>query len=247
MSGAVVRESAVRLAILAPELLGTYGDWGNAVVLAKRLEWRGIPVETVAVTDGAAPPDDADLYVLGGGEDAPQTLAAHRLDAAGFPSVVERGAAVFAVCAGLQILGRSYTGADGTSVDGLGMLDCTTTPRGHRLIGELVVEPTIADIPVLTGFENHGGVTAIGPDAAPLGRVAVGAGNGTGGVEGVHQGRVVGTYLHGPGLARNPELADLLLSWIVGPLEPLDDTVVDRLRAERLEEARRGRAPVAVL
>ena len=109
-----------------------------------------------------------------------------------------------------------------------------TVPKGSRQIGELVVDATAFDLPPLTGFENHGGITSLGPGSVPLGRVRAGSGNGTGGVEGAVTGHVIGTYLHGPALARNPALADLMLSWIVGSLGELDDAVVNRLRRERL-------------
>jgi CobQ-like glutamine amidotransferase family enzyme len=230
------RESAVRLAILAPELLGTYGDWGNAVVLAKRLEWRGIPVEVVAVTDGAPAPTDADLYVLGGGEDGPQTLALEEIRAGrGLDGAVDRGAVVFGVCAGLQLLGEVFPGRDGVPVAGLGILDLRTERGTVRSIGEVVaeVDPDLG-IGRLTGFENHLGVTRVGASATPLAAVVAGKGNGADGVEGAHHGRVVGTYLHGPVLARNPALADLLLGWVVGPLAPLEIEEVAALRAERL-------------
>lgn len=107
-------------------------------------------------------------------------------------------------------------------------------------MGELVVEaePGLG-LPTLTGYENHAGVTTLGPGARPLGKVLVGRGNDAGdGTEGLVSGRVVGTYLHGPVLARNPALADLLLSWVVGPLDPLDDEEVEALRAERIAAAR---------
>ncbi len=67
--------------------------------------------------------------------------------------------------------------------------------------------------------------------------MTAGVGNGGGdGTEGAVEGRVVGTYLHGPVLARNPALADRLLSWALGdvPLEPLDDGLAESLREERL-------------
>jgi len=233
----VTSESAVRIALVFPELLGTYGDGGNATVLAQRLRWRGMGAEIVPVALDGGLPHGCDIYVLGGGEDAPQTFATSRLDEVGFARAVDFGAVVFAVCAGLQILGESFTGSDGRQQPGLGIVDCTTRPKGERQIGELVVEPTAYDLPLLTGFENHGGITDVGPGAAPLGRVKVGHGNGAGGVEGVVSGRVLGTYLHGPALARNPALADLLLSWVAGPLEPLDEPLVERLRAERLRAA----------
>lgn len=229
--------TTIRIALLFPELLGTYGDGGNAIVLHKRLEWRGLPSEIVRVGVDDPVPHDCQIYVLGGGEDAPQTFAAERLARDGFDRMVDDGAVVFAVCAGLQVLGNSFTGSDGAQQDGLGLLDCTTRPRGERMIGEVVVEPTAVDLPLLTGFENHGGITELGAGSVALGRVKRGHGNGAGQVEGVVSGRVVGTYLHGPALARNPALADQLLSWVAGALEPLDEPLVDRLRAERLKAA----------
>jgi CobQ-like glutamine amidotransferase family enzyme len=227
----------VRIGLVFPELLGTYGDGGNAIVLAQRLRWRGIDADIVGIGVDDPLPQDCDIYVLGGGEDAPQTFATDRLGEAGFGRLVEQGAVVFAVCAGFQILGTTFTGSDGEPQPGLGIIDCTTRPKGERQIGELVVEPTALDLPLLTGFENHGGITELGKGAVALGRVRVGFGNGTGGVEGVVSGHVVGTYLHGPALARNPALADLLLSWVLGALEPLDEPIVERLRTERLKAA----------
>jgi len=227
----------VRIGLVFPELLGTYGDGGNAIVLAQRLRWRGIDADIVRIGIEDQLPDDCDIYVLGGGEDAPQTFATDRLGDAGFARFVDRGAVVFAVCAGFQILGQTFTGSDGEPQPGLGLIDCTTRPKGERQIGELVVEPTALDLPLLTGFENHGGITELGSGGSALGRVRAGFGNGTGDVEGVVAGHVVGTYLHGPALARNPALADLLLSWVVGALEPLDEPIIERLRTERLKAA----------
>jgi CobQ-like glutamine amidotransferase family enzyme len=109
-------------------------------------------------------------------------------------------------------------------------------------VGELVVDPDPSlDLPHLTGYENHAGLTRLGPDALPLGKVLVGHGNDGGdGTEGTVSGRIVGTYLHGPVLARNPALADMILTWVVGPLKPLDDPEVEDLRAERIAAARKG-------
>ena len=238
----MTNESAVRVCVLYPELLGTYGDGGNGIVLAQRLRWRGRPAELVTPSIDQALPRDCDVYLMGGGEDAPQTLATDQLRAHDLAAIVDRGAVVLAICAGLQVLGRSFTAADGSTVPGLGLLDCATRPKGSRMIGELVVEATAFRLPRLTGFENHGGITELGPDAQPLGTVVAGSGNGAAGVEGAVQGRIVGTYLHGPALARNPALADLLLSWVVGDgLEPLDDAIIEELRAERLRAAARNR------
>ncbi len=232
--------SAVRVVLLYPELLGTYGDRGNAMVLLQRLRWRGVPAELVEAPWGEPVPAAGDVYVLGGGEDSPQASAAAALIAEGaLNRAVEGGAAVLGVCAGFQILGHSFFGPDGAARPGLGLLDCTTARRATpRIVGEILVEPNPEawggkpSQPALSGYENHAGLTDLGPGAVALGSVDVGVGNGDG-TEGALGGRVVGTYLHGPVLARNPALADLLLSWFIADLEPLDDSEVTDLREER--------------
>lgn len=241
---------AVSIVLVYPDLLGTYGDSGNATILAQRLRWRGYRATVTTVLSGEAVPASGDLYVVGGGEDLPQTLAASQLNASqALHRAVNDGAVVFAVCAGLQILGTRFVAPEGGESAGLSLLDCTTVRgRGPRAVGELVVDPTSelgglrqggsAPLDVLSGYENHGGVTTLGPGSQPLGRVTTGVGNGDGsGTDGVRTGKVLGTYLHGPALARNPDLADLLLSWVVGPLGALDDYESLELRAERLREA----------
>ena len=232
----------ISIAGLFPELLGTYGDGGNVDVLAQRLRWRGIDAETVTVAAGEPIPESCDLYLLGGGEDGPQTLAAEELASGGALSrAVDRGAAVLAVCAGFQILGTTFVGPDGSPHPGLGLLDCATRRgAGRRRVGEVVAEPEAFPLPQLTGYENHQGVTRLGDECRPLGRVVVGSGNDSDdGSEGAVNGKVVGTYLHGPVLARNPALADLLLSWVAGSLAPLDDREIEELRDERLSASRR--------
>ena len=239
----MARDGQVSIAVLYPELLGTYGDWGNAVVLAQRLRWRGIDAEVIKVGGGEAVPTSCDIYLMGGGEDGPQALAARELaDSRSLHTAVDRGAAVFGVCAGIQILGHTFANPDGSPHPGLGLLDCRTVRgSGRRRIGELLAEPALDALPLLSGFENHGAVTHLGAAVRPLGRVLVGAGNAGDGHEGAVSGRILATYMHGPALARNPALADLLLSWVVGELAPLDDAEVDELRQERVRAVRRSR------
>jgi CobQ-like glutamine amidotransferase family enzyme len=235
--------SALRICVVYPDLLGTYGDGGNGEILARRTAWRGTAVELLAAPS-SQPLPVADLYCLGGGEDGPQVLAAERLLAdGGLSRAVEAGAAVLAVCAGYQIAGEHFPDAQGVERQGLGLLGITTSKgKGPRAVGELVAEVPGVDegglgLGLLSGFENHGGITRLAPSTKPLARVRVGIGNGAGDAsEGAVNGRVVGTYLHGPVLARNPELADQLLCWAMGreDLEPLDDSIALDLRAERL-------------
>jgi len=240
-------ESAVRIVSLFPELLGTYGDGGNATVLGRRLDWRDIDHEHVVVDATDVIPTTGDIYLVGGGEDGPQTEAARRLIAdGGLHRAVERGAVVFAVCAGMQILGHRFPDGTGREQAGLGLLDCVTIRVDRpRAVGELLTTDaalTFADatLPLgpLTGFENHAGRTVAGDGVVPLATVAVGEGNGDG-TEGIVAGRVIGTYLHGPALARNPALADALLAFVVaGALAPLDDAEVEALRTDRIRAAR---------
>lgn len=233
------RDSTIEIGLVLPDVLGTYGDGGNATVLQKRLEWRGIAARVVPLPITEPVPNSLDIYAVGGGEDTAQTLAArHLTENNGMQQAAARGAVVFAVCAGVQILGESFGGSDGSAQRGLGMLDVRTAPGSQRAIGEVTSNPLNGPLTAqLTGFENHLGVTALGADAVPLGALTHGTGNGTEDrAEGVVQGKIIGTYMHGPALARNPELADLLLSWTLGrQLEPLELPGVERLRRERLD------------
>ncbi|WP_282005302.1 type 1 glutamine amidotransferase [Propioniciclava sinopodophylli] len=238
----------MKIVVVYQSLLGIYGDQGNSRVLAKRLEWRGIDAEVVFVEPGTPIPDDGAIYLLGGGEDAAQTAAVRELKAdGGLFRALDLGAVLFAVCAGYQICGHSFTIGENDEVrEGLGLLDVTTVRGPERAVGEVLTRwkrPSGGEY-VLTGFENHGGYTTLGPDATPLARVEVGLGNNGDGTEGAvsASGRVIGTYPHGPVLARNPELADHLLELALGhELGPLERAREQHegLRRERMAFVRR--------
>ena len=170
-------ESALRIVWLYPDLLSTYGDRGNLLILASRAARRGFRVEPVEIRSDQAVPDSADIYLLGGGEDGPQALAAQRLIASGgLHRAVARRSVLLAVCAGYQLVGASFY-AKGSRCGGLGLLDCSSDRGSSRAVGELVgtVDPSL-ELPTLTGFENHGGRTHVGPSASPLARVTAGIG-----------------------------------------------------------------------
>ena len=247
------------IGLVLPDVLGTYGDDGNALVLQERARLRGIDVHIERFLLNDDIPATCDIYTLGGGEDAAQLIAAARLSASpGLQAAAADGRPVFAVCAGLQVLGHTFR-AHGEEVEGVGLLDITTSPLDTRATGELLSEPTQAGITAeltetLTGFENHMGATVLGPEAQALGVVTRGVGNGAGDgasagaagtaattgakVDGVVQGSVIATYMHGPALARNPQLADLLIARALdvplAELAPLDLEDVTQLRRERL-------------
>ena len=248
---------ALTVVVVYPDLLGTYGDGGNGLILARRSSWRGIDTQLLQA-DSGGPLPDGDIYCLGGGEDGPQVRAAESLLADGaLHRGVRRGAVVLGVCAGYQLLGHSFPDSSDRPHPGLGLLDVTTRKgTGRRAVGELVASAT-PEAPLLsgrrrlgrlTGFENHGGVTKLGSGARTLGQVISGVGNGAGdGTEGAWQGKVLGSYLHGPLLARNTELADLLVGWALSSvaepveLDPLDDTDEAALRTDRLASVDAGR------
>jgi CobQ-like glutamine amidotransferase family enzyme len=228
-------ESALRVVWLYPDLMSTYGDRGNMLILAQRAHLRGLPVETVEVRADQKIPEHGDIYLLAGGEDGPQALAADRLIAdQGLHRAVARGAVLFAVCAGYQLIGSSFF-AKGDRCAGLDLVDLSSDRGPTRAVGELAGTPdSELGLPTITGFENHGGRTHLGAGVAPLARVSTGVGN-DGATEGAWQGHILGTYMHGPALARNPAIADLLLSWAIGStVDAVDDTWAQRLRAERL-------------
>lgn len=227
--------TAVTIISIYPALLGTYGDAGNVLALRHRAALHDIAVHVIEVAPGEPIPAAGDLYVLGGGEDSAQTAAARGIRTDGnLLTAVQCGAALLAICAGYQLLGEYFPDATGAPTDGLGIIDIRTDRLPRRAVGELAADPLIGALPRLTGYENHGGATHRGPGVAPLARVLAGVGNGDG-TEGAVSGHVLGTYLHGPGLARNPALADLLLGWCIGEdLPTIDEAEVESLREERL-------------
>jgi CobQ-like glutamine amidotransferase family enzyme len=223
-----------------PELLGTYGDRGNALALVRRAAGRGLRARAVTVGIDDPVPRHGDIYLLGGGEDAAMLLAFEHLRSRdGLSAAVSAGAVCLGVCAGYQLLSRRFTGPDARCHEGLGLLDVTCGRlAGPRAVGEVLADDAGAvGAGFVTGFENHQGDAVLGDDARPLGLLVRGVGNGDGRTEGAVQGRVVATYLHGPVLVRNDGLADHLLQLVTGPLPPLEDPLVQRLRHERRRAA----------
>ena len=232
------------IAHLFPDLLNLYGDGGNVRILEQRLRWRGIPVEVKRVNHGETVDlSDVDLVMLGGGPDREQRLASAELMGMReqLHAYVEDGGVLLAICGGYQILGHEWLLGDEV-VKGLGIVDMTTERAaggsGDRLIDNIVLTSPLAKRPVV-GYENHAGRTHLGAGVEPFGAVASATGHGNNDADkqdGVRYKNVVGTYLHGPLLAKNPEVADDLLARALDRLaartsqpairlEPLDDAV----------------------
>jgi CobQ-like glutamine amidotransferase family enzyme len=230
-----VADRTLRVCALYPDLLNIYADRGNLLLLERRCQWRGIGFELAGVGLGEPlDPGAHDLFYIGGGQDRDQALCARDMvdtkrDA--LHAAAARGAVVFAVCGGYQLLGHGYA-MDNERLPGVGLVDLETVREdGPRLIGNVAIE--LADGQVLAGFENHAGRTRLGPGSKPLGRVLRGHGNdgrtGFEGVRGGPQDTVVGTYLHGPLLPKNAHFADWLTATALGigprDLTPLDDAL----------------------
>jgi CobQ-like glutamine amidotransferase family enzyme len=234
----------IKLAHLYPDAMDLYADNGNVLAVRRRCEWRGIDVEVVEVLVGQpAELDDADLIVMGGGQDAAQVQVASDLVRRGavLRELIDGGAAALLVCGGFQLFGTEYVSASGESLPGIGVFDARTVAGDDRVIGNIATSVSLrrwgaahAYAPIdVVGFENHAGRTVLGPGVEPFGSVIHGGGNlGDGSVEGAVYRNAVGTYLHGPLLPKNPRVADHLIIAALAhrygfaePLAPLDDVV----------------------
>ena len=240
----------VRLCHLYPSLMNIYADRGNIAVFEQRLGWRGFNLEVTSIELGdAIPPAQHDLFYLGGGQDRDQDLVADDLasNAEVIRDAADAGAAQLYVCGGIQLAGHSYETVAGGRLGGIGVLDLETTAGVDRLIGDLVIEAEIeGERRQVVGYENHAGRTTLGTRCRPLGQVVKGHGNNDlDGTEGAVRDHVIGTYLHGPLLPKNPWLADIVLTWALEhrygsgiELEPLDDTL--ERRAHKIAVSRAG-------
>ena len=220
------------IAHLYPDLLNLYGDRGNIACLAQRLKWRDMEAEVVEVmADDEADFSKYDIVLLGGGSDKELVTVCEKLKAVQpeFKEYVENGGVVLALCGGYEILGKYFTNTEGKK-EGLGLLDMHTELGEERMFANVIMESDLVSMPVV-GFTNHSGRTFIGENKA-FAKVSVGYGNeGVNGSEGVSYKNVIGTYLYGPLLPKNPEVTDWLLTRALekkygeAELSPLDDSV----------------------
>lgn len=213
--------TAIRLLHLYPELMNLYGDRGNLICLQKRLQWAGVACEIIPLHLHDAPEHSAaDFIFMGGGSDREQSLLYGELLQQAEPlwRQIEDGLPMLCICGGYQLLGQYYETPTGERLAGLGFFDFYTQAGSPRMIGNVIMEAELdGETTELIGFENHGGRTWFNSaDLQPLGRVTRGGGNnGADGGEGLHYKNLIGTYLHGPLLPKNPTLADHILTRIL--------------------------------
>ena len=239
---------SIKIVHLFPDLLNLYGERGNVTCLQRRCAWRGIPVEVVQVTSGQSLDlTDVDIVFLGGGADREQELAYRQLmgmkDA--LKGFVEAQGVLLAICGGFQLLGKECLVAE-KQVEGLGLVDMVTKAAGGkagRFVSDVVVQTELSSKPVI-GYENHAGATFLGNGTQPFGKVVSSVGHGNNEadkVDGARYKNLIGSYLHGPLLAKSPQVADYLLQKALDvrqahgeapvSLLALDDTIEDEANA----------------
>ncbi|MBI2613692.1 MAG: type 1 glutamine amidotransferase [Candidatus Levybacteria bacterium] len=212
-----MKKYSLTIGWLYPELMSTYGDRGNIIVFKKRCEWRGIKTETIRLDAGFSVDDlkNCDLLFMGGAQDRQQQIVAKDLvkKRKALKQMIDNGTPGLYICGAYQFLGKYYREADGTVINGLGILDLYTENPGKgssRLIGNVAAQ--VLNNGLIMGFENHGGRTYLGKNVKPLGKVIKGFGNnGKDQTEGAIYKNSFGSYFHGPMLPKNPEFADFLI------------------------------------
>lgn len=197
---------------LYPEHMNIYGDYGNLLVLKRRLEWHGYAPIVIEYNIGDKFPDEVDIVLGGGGQDSGQEVIHQDLLAIGpkLKALAEANVPMLLVCGLYQLFGNFFQTYLGKRMEGIGVLDVETYGTNERLIGNIITHnDTFGDI---IGYENHSGQTFLGPKAQPFATVIKGAGNNAKeGHEGARYRHVIGTYLHGSILPKNPKIADFMI------------------------------------
>lgn len=197
---------------LYPKDMNIYGDWGNTLVLKRRLEWHGYDVRLLEYNPGDEFPQDVDLVVGGGGQDSGQSKICSDLQKIGpkLQALADDDVPMLAICGMYQLFGKFFKTKTGEKIPGIGILDIETAGGNERLIGNIVTSSE--QFGLIVGYENHSGLTTLGADVQPLGQVIRGAGNNNRDeTEGARYRNVIGTYLHGSLLPKNPAIANWLI------------------------------------
>jgi lipid II isoglutaminyl synthase (glutamine-hydrolysing) len=207
-----MNKQTINVLQLYPRDMNIYGDYGNVLVIVRRLQWYGYTVNLLTYNPGDEFPADVDIIVGGGGQDSGQNkIQADLVKIAPLlRNLADTDTPMLMVCGLYQLFGAFFKTASGDTIQGIGLFDIETFGMNERLIGNIVIESD--EFGEIIGYENHSGQTFLGPSALPLGRVRMGAGNNVkDGTEGTRYRNVIGTYLHGSILPKNPRLADFII------------------------------------
>lgn len=226
--------------------MNIYGDNGNVLVLVERLKKYGYLPVVHEYNPGDTLPDTIDIVIGGGGQDSGQgkIQADLHMIAPRLHELTEADTPMLAICGLYQLFGKFFETLDGTRIEGIGIFDAETYGKQERLVGNIVTEN--AQFGKIIGYENHSGQTFLSGETKPLAKVLLGAGNN---LEDSHEGaqikNVIGSYLHGSLLPKNPALADFLITKAVerrhGTFQPaatFDDSIAERARAIALTRPR---------
>jgi CobQ-like glutamine amidotransferase family enzyme len=238
-----MENKAITILQLYPRDMNIYGDNGNLQVIAKRLKWYGYTPVVIEYNPGDVLPTKVDLVIGGGGQDSGQEKIHDDLLKIGpqLQQWANEGVPMLMVCGLYQLFGKFFKTLAGKQLDGIGVFDIETIGTNERLIGNIITHSE--EFGDIIGYENHSGQTHLGPNATPLATVMKGAGNNAAdGNEGARYKNVIGTYLHGSILPKNPALADFLIRTAVqrkhGDFSP---DLIDDLFADMAREIARNR------
>lgn len=230
---------------LYPKDMNIYGDYGNLLVLQRRLEWYGYEPNIIHHNEGDTFPDNIDIVIGGGGQDSGQEVIHADLISIGpkLKALAEKGVPMLVVCGLYQLFGNFFKTLEGKTLTGVGILNVETHGTRERLIGNIVSQNE--DFGEVIGYENHSGQTYLAEGTLPFATVIKGAGNNaTDGHEGARYKNVIGTYLHGSILPKNPKIADFLIQTAVAKkygdfsTDLIDDVLSDLARDTARERPR---------
>lgn len=230
---------------LYPKDMNIYGDYGNLLVIQRRLEWYGYKANVIHYNVGDDFPENVDIVIGGGGQDSGQEIIHEDLIKIGpqLHELAEKNVPMLLVCGLYQLFGNFFKTLNGTTLTGIGILDIETHGSNERLIGNIVTHSD--EFGDIVGYENHSGQTFLGKDTEPFATVIKGAGNnGKDSHEGARYKNVIGTYLHGSILPKNPKLADFLIHTAVTTkygdfsTDIIDDLLADFARETAIERPR---------
>lgn len=231
-------EKTLRILQLYPRDMNIYGDWGNVLTLMRRAEWHGLKPEIINYNIGDTFPDGVDVIIGGGGQDSGQSKIHENLLAIApkLKFLADNDTPMLMICGLYQLFGHDFLMNNGQTLTGIGILDVHTVAGDSRMIGNIVTKSD--EFGEIVGYENHSGSTSLGPNALPLGTVIKGDGNnGDDGTEGARYHNIIGTYLHGSLLPKNPAIADWLITQAAtrkfGTFTPrkIDDQLAEKARA----------------
>ncbi|HET6746891.1 MAG TPA: glutamine amidotransferase [Candidatus Saccharimonadales bacterium] len=238
-------DKKITIVQIYPKDMNIYGDWGNVLTIKRRLEWHGYEPELIEYNQGDTFPKEADIILGGGGQDSGQDIVQDDLLKIGpvVRQLADRGVPMLVICGLYQLFGKFFKTQDGHIIEGIGLFNIETHAGSERLIGNTIVKS--GEFGEIIGYENHSGQTYLAKDVAPLGHIIKGAGNnGQDGTEGARYKNVIGSYLHGSLLPKNPRIADFLVEKAVvrkfGEFTPtvIDDHFAEQARIVALKRPR---------